>query len=162
MFEYRSILLFSIVSPPAPPTSPFSSILPRQERWIICFKPTVTAFKKQYPFSLIHELYWTLITGHEPTERSLFFVPETSHTPCVDSTNENGYYRVFLGGMGGGGEEGGTHWNSWWGCATRFSNILIPDSRPKHASFHTRFQTCFFKVVLSFLNQLPYLTRRFD
>ena len=102
MFKYRSILLFSIVSPPAPPPSPFSSILPRQERWIICFKPTVTAFKKQYPFSLIHELYWTLITGHEPTERSLFFVPETSHTPCVDSTNENGYYRVFLGGMGGG------------------------------------------------------------
>ena len=107
MFEYRSILLFSIVSPPAPPPSPFSSILPRQERWIICFKPTVTAFKKQYPFSLIHELYWTLITGHEPTERSLFFVPETSHTPCVDSTNENGYYRVFLGGMKGGGGGGG-------------------------------------------------------
>lgn len=35
---------------------------------------------------------------------------------------------------------GGTPRNSWWGCAARVF-ISRPYFRPKHAIFHTRFQT---------------------
>ena len=40
---------------------------------------------------------------------------------------------------GGRGREGGIR-NSWWGCAALFSKSW-PYFRPKHAIFHTRFQT---------------------
>ena len=53
--------------------------------------------------------------------------------------------------MGGGG--GGTPRNSWWGCAARVFKSR-PYFRPKHAIFHTRFQTWPLKFIPVFRPEL--------
>ena len=90
-------------------------------------------------------------TGYEPTKGLLFLhqKPSTSAvlTPqcrvaIVAYSREGGYSLKIL-------DED----------VTSGSPIsLSPISNPKHDSFLTCFQTSFLKVLLSFVNQLPYLT----
>ena len=56
----------------------------------------------------------------------------------LSHVNQVNTYFVLTPGGGGGGR--GTPRNSWWGCAARVFKSR-PYFRPKHAIFHTLFQT---------------------